>query len=202
MNILNIDPINPDSNKIKEATKVLKRGGILVYPTDTCYGIGVDISNPIAFEKVYKIKKRPKNKPVSVIVPDIKDIKNIAIINSKQEEYFKKYLPGAATFILLTLNQYIFPFSSIGLRIPNYQVTQAISNDFKSPYVTTSANISNYPPAYDIHSFISQLSESDLKPDLILDAGKLNSGSLSTIIDLTTTPPKILRQGNLKIESI
>ncbi len=202
MKILKINPYNPDIELIKKASNVLTKGGTIVYPTDTCYGIGADISNKRAFYKVYDIKKRPHNKPVSVIVKNYHDINELAVIKKEQEKYISKYLPGRVTLIFLTLNQDTFPFSSVGIRIPNYKTTEIISEIFNSPYITTSANISNYPPVYSIGEFIKQLSSNDLKPDLILDAGKLNQKELSTVIDLTGNKIKILRQGAVKIKEL
>lgn len=200
MRIIKINPYIPNIDAIEKAVSTLKKGGILIYPTDTCYGIGADISNKFAFDKIYKIKKRTKSKPVSVIVPNIKYISNLAIVENKHKYFLEKYLPGPVTFILLTLDENLFPFSSIGIRIPSYKTTELISKKFDYPYITTSANISNYPPAYEINDFINQLNSSDIKPDLILDAGKLAKDNLSTVVDITTGNPKILRQGLQKIK--
>ena len=156
----------------------------------------------LIYLKIYEIKKRPRNKPVSVIVKDSSQIYDLAIINKLQEKYIAKYLPGQVTLIFLSLDQDKFPFSSIGIRIPNYKITQLISQSFNSPYITTSANISNYPPAYEVGDFINQLSGENSKPDLILDAGKLPLKNLSTVVDLTGNKIKILRQGAIKVKEL
>lgn len=202
MKTIKISSYNPDISVIKEVSRVLSSGGVIVYPTDTCYGIGADITNKSAFYKVYDIKKRPHNKPVSVIVKNLSQIEELAIVDNLQKKYIDKYLPGQVTLIFLTLDQETFPFSSIGIRIPNYQITQLISEHFNAPYVTTSANISDYPPAYEVGDFIKQLSKNDLKPDLILDAGKLPKENLSTVVDLTSDKPKILRPGAVNIKDL
>lgn len=202
MKILKINPHNPQKEAIREACHVLTSGGIIIYPTDTCYGIGADITNKRAFYRVYDIKKRAHNRPVSVIVKNEKQIENLAIINDHQKKYIARYFPGQVTLIFLTLDQDTFPFSSIGVRIPSYKITQMISESFNSPYVTTSANISDYPPAYEIGEFIKQLSVNGLKPDLILDAGKLTSNNLSTVVDLTSNKLKILRPGAVDIKEL
>jgi len=199
MKIIKINPHIPNSNSIDLAVNSLKNGGILMYPTDTCYGLGADISNKSAFNKIYQIKKRNKSKPVSVIVPNIEYISNLAVVSKKQKIILKKYLPGPVTFILLSLDENLFPFSSIGIRIPSYKTTELISKKFNYPYITTSANISSYPPAFEVKDFINQLNSSDIKPDLILDAGKLSKNNLSTVIDITNDKIKILRQGIQKI---
>lgn len=200
MKIIKVDNKNPLKKDMEIAANVLKKGGILMYPTDTCYGLGVDISNKIAFEKLYKIKKRPKNKPVSVIIPNIKYISNIAIVKPEHEPYLVKYLPGAVTIILLTLDHDLFPFSSIGIRLPNYKITDMISQAFQFPYVTTSANIGSYPPVYEVKDFLSQLGPDDIRPDLAIDIGRLPKNPPSTVVDLTSGVPKTLRQGSITIK--
>lgn len=200
MKIIKVDYKNPLKKDIQTAASILKKGGILMYPTDTCYGLGADISNHVAFDKIYQIKKRSKNKPVSVIVPNIKYISNIAIVKPEHEPYLVKYLPGAVTIILLTLDHDLFPFSSIGIRIPNYKITDMISQTFRFPYVTTSANIGDYPPAYEIKDFLSQLGPDDIKPDLAIDVGRLPQNPPSTVVDLTSGLPKIIRQGHTTVK--
>lgn len=202
MKIIKINPYNPESEIVEEAVNVLKKGGILMYPTDTCYGLGANIANRMAFNKIYTLKRRSANKPVSVIVPSEKHIFDIAIVNDEQKPYIIKYFPGAVTLIFLTLDQEVFPFSSVGIRIPNYQVTQKIATGLNGAYVTTSANIANYPPAYAVNDFLNQLGNNDLKPDLILDAGKLPKADLSTVVDLTSGKPKIIRYGAVKVKEI
>ena len=202
MKIIKINPHNVDQGAVIEAANVLKKGGILMYPTDTCYGLGADISNTIAFDKIYKIKKRSKSKPVSVIIPRIDDIFNLAVVSDEQKKYIAKYLPGSVTLIFVTLDQDLFPFSSIGIRLPDYAVTQMISNEFKYPYVTTSANVADYLPSYEVQDFLNQLEEGDIKPDLILDAGKLPKNDPSTVVDLTSGKPKILRTGTVKVQEL
>src|SRR3989338_11375193 len=115
-------------NKLNETVSVLKSGGVVICPTDTVYGFLADASNKKAVEKIYKIKKRPKSKPLSVFVKDIKMAKEIAIIDEKQEKRLKKYWPGKYTFILkrkYTLNSTAVEFrvygvkkDTIALRIP------------------------------------------------------------------------------------
>lgn len=195
MKIIKIDPENPDINIIHQAAEVLKNGGVLMYPTDTCYGLGADITNRSAFDKIYDIKHRDHNKPVSVIVPDINYITNIAIVSKSQQPYIAKYFPGPVTLIFLTLDQNNFPFSSIGIRIPKYHITNLISKSFGGAYVTTSANIASLPPCYEVQDFLNQLSVHDISPDLILDAGRLQNQSVSTVIDLTSKNPRVIRQG-------
>lgn len=200
MRILNIDPNNPNPEIISQAVDCLRYGGVIVYPTDTCYGLGVDVTNPIAIERLYELKKRNRNKPVSVIVFSIRYIKeHLAILEPKQEEAIRNYLPGPITFILTSRSQNDFSHTKIGIRIPAYRLTQLISNKFQGPYATTSANISDWDMCYSINDYLYQLEKSgtNQRPDLILDGGILPKNLASTVVDLTENPPKIIRQGSV-----
>lgn len=201
MEIIKIDPNNPDQKLIDHAVQVLKHGGILVYPTDTSYGIGVDVTNPIAVKRLFKLKKRDLNKPVAVIVPSIEYVKNnLAKLTLKQEEIIRNYLPGAITFFVDPINKDKFIYAKFGFRIPAYHLTQVLANKFRELYATTSANISNLPPCFNIPDFLEQLKQSDCQPDMILDAGQLPKKLQSTIVDLTEVPPKILRHGAVEFK--
>lgn len=200
MKIVKINPKNPEPRVIDEAVDELRRGGVVVYPTDTCYGIGVDISNIFAVEKVYKIKSRYERKPLSVIVNDLEMIQKIALVEEHKKEILKKYLPGPYTFFLLNLDYKNFKHPIIAVRIPNYTITLAIANKFGKPYATTSANISGFEPSYSVADFMSQIKNNRYQPDLILDAGKLSKNLPSTIVDISTDKPRIIRAGSGKFE--
>ncbi|MCL5794854.1 MAG: L-threonylcarbamoyladenylate synthase [Patescibacteria group bacterium] len=200
MKIVKINPQNPEPEAIKEAINVLENRGVIVYPTDTCYGLGADMTNIFAVDKLFKIKGRDFSKPVSVIVKNIAQIKQIALVEDKQTEFLKKYLPGKITAVLLNTDFTNFKSNSIGIRIPKYKITQLISEGLDKPYSSTSANISDLGPCYDIPELIYQFKNREYKPDLILDAGILPKSDPSTVVDLIKWPPKIIRQGAEKIE--
>lgn len=201
MEIIKINSQNPDPKIIDYAVEILKHGGILVYPTDTSYGIGVDVTNPVAVNRLYKFKQREQTKPIAVIASSIEFVKeNLAKIDDKQENILRAYFPGPFTFVLTPLSQEGFSHYNIGVRIPFYRITQLISNKLNLPYATTSANIAELPSCFSIADFIKQINQSDRKPDLILDAGKLPETLQSTVVDLTTDPPKILRHGAMEFK--
>lgn len=199
MKIIKIDSKNPDPEVINQAVKILENGGVIVYPTDTCYGLGADMANPKAVEKIYKIKNRDQNKPLSVIVKDIKEIEKYAEIDSKRKEILEKYLPGPITFILKTKSDR-FNQETVGFRIPDYTITKMLANKFNKPYSTTSANISNQPVCYTIKEVLDQFKNIKYQPDLILDAGVLDKKNPpSVVVDLVSLPPRVLREGAKKI---
>ncbi|MCX6739820.1 MAG: L-threonylcarbamoyladenylate synthase [Candidatus Parcubacteria bacterium] len=194
--IINLNQQNPEPKKIEQIVTVLKNGGIVVYPTDTIYGLGCDIFNKPAIEKIYRFKKREGKKPLSIMCADIKDISKYALIPDYAFVLLKRYLPGPYTFILKAKNSMPGSFLSknktVGVRIPANTICLEIIKALGSPIITTSLNLSGEP----VLSSPSQLNkEVKNQIDLIIDQGSLPQIA-STIVDLTADPPKILRQGS------
>lgn len=181
----------PIEKNIRKARKILESGGVIVYPTDTLYGLGADIFNKEAVERIFKIKGRDFKKPLSVMVSNLKQIKNLAWVNKKQEKLIKTILPGPFTILLKKkkkVPQNITADSEkIGLRIPASKICQQLSKDL--PLTTTSANISGFQPSLNINKIAKELNE---QMDFILKGEKL-SGQPSIIIDLTEEPFTIFR---------
>ncbi len=199
MKIIKIDSDKPELVKIEYALDLLRNGGTVVYPTDTIYGLGVNIYNLNAVEKVFLIKKRSLNKPLSVCVSQINDISKIAYLDETQRDFINEILPGPFTIILkkkkcvstlLTAGE-----NKIGVRIPNNKICMKLTELF--PITTTSANLSGRKPPESVNEVVEQLNDS---VDLILDAGKSENKSPSTVIDLTVNPPKILRETSYKLK--
>ena len=195
MRIVKINSKNPEMEKIEIARKALKDGSIIVYPTDTVYGIGADIYNEKAVKKVYKAKKRSQVKPVSVCLSRIEEIGQVAHVDDDTEKFIRKILPGPFTIILKKKNG-ISPFltagkSKIGVRIPQSRVCMELSRDL--PITTTSANISGMKVSESSKDVVKHLGDS---VDLMLDAGICKHGVPSTVVDMTTFPPRVLREGS------
>lgn len=194
MKLLKINQDNPEKNKLKIAIDALKEGKAIVYPTDTVYGIGANALDIEAIEKVYRIKKRPLDKPISICVSKISSIKKIAYINKEVEKIIEQILPGPFTIILnkkenipsiLTTGS-----EKIGIRIPDNKICMELSKEF--PITTTSANLSGKDIPESVDDILKQLDDT---VDLILDAGICRHGIHSTVIDMTLNPPKIVRKG-------
>ena len=188
-----MDPKKPDLYLIDEAIEVLSSGGVVLYPTDTIYGLGANVFNEKAVEKVYNIKKRDYFKPVSVLVSSIEEILFIAEIPQKHENLVLNSLPGPFTFILYkttVMPNYPSKNNKIGVRIPNNIISRELSRNF--PITTTSANLSGEETLETPQEIIKQL---NCDVDLVIDVGSLKSSSPSTVVDLTRREPKILRQG-------
>ena len=195
MKIVKINSKKPENEKIELAKKVLKNGGIIVYPTDTVYGIGANIFDEKAVQKVYSAKKRPQTKPISICLSRIEEIKEVACINRDTEKIVSKILPGPFTLILNKKERISSLLTAgkdkIGVRIPESRVCKELSEDF--PITTTSANISGMKVPDSAEGVAEQLGDS---VDLILDAGVFEHAVPSTVIDMTVFPPKILRKGS------
>ncbi len=196
MVIKKINIKSPDSEIIDGAVEMLKNGKIVVYPTDTIYGIGCDILNKKAIEIIQTIKNRKKQKPLSIICSDLKDISRWAIISNSQYKILKKYLPGPYTFILKASSDAPKILQdpkrkTIGIRIPDNKICLEIVSKLGNPIVTTSVNLAGE---------VNYISPNDIKRDwygkvdLILDTGELNNEP-STIVSLIDENIEIIRQG-------
>ncbi len=191
---IKIDPLDPPEEKIKIVLEALREGKIILYPTDTVYGIGANIFNLEAVERIYKIKKRPHNKPLSVCVSSIDQIHKIAHLNRDTGKKLNTIFPGPFT-VILKKKDIVNPIltaggEKIGIRIPESKICMELSSKF--PITTTSANISGKPIPESVDGvwkqFIGEI-------DLIIDAGTCRHGVHSTVIDMTVSPPLILRKG-------
>ena len=199
MKTIVIDQIQPDPAAVSQASQILQSGGLIIYPTDTTYGIGVDPANPIAMEKLIKMKDRDIAKGVSLILPSLEWIDRVGVTDVRITQIINHYLPGPYSFLLINKNFRYCPLSAVMIRIPDYPLTQSIANQLNQPYTTTSANFSGEPPAFSLADLEDSLLNPErivIVPDLVLDGGALPNNPPSTIVDLTSWPPQVLRQGN------
>ncbi|TSC61574.1 MAG: Sua5/YciO/YrdC/YwlC family translation factor [Parcubacteria group bacterium Gr01-1014_48] len=174
---------------------IFESGGVIVFPSDTAYGLAANPCNAAAVQKIFDIKQRPINADISCIFRNLEEARIWAEINQDQEKILKSCLPGSYTFLLQATKMY--PLSGkVGVRIPNSDLTRFLSSIFRSPYTATSANISGRPSLYTAEDVVKEFENMNMRPDLILDAGPLMAGRISTVIDLTQDTPKIVRQGS------
>jgi len=174
----------------QKAIKALRLGMVLVCPTDTVYGLICDAANKKAVEKIYKIKKRPKNKLLPIFVKDIKMAKEFVEINPKQEKFLKKVWPGAVTVILKSKKGK----GTIGMRMPGCKLVIDMIGRLGRPLAETSANISGQPATTKIKEVLKYFKGRKYGPDLIIDAGDLKPAKPSQVIDFTGSKPKVLRK--------
>lgn len=182
-----------DEKIIDEAIQVLSDGGVILYPTDTVYGLGANIFNNDAVRRVFEIKQRSFLKPLSVLVSDVRAMDLVAIIPNRQKEIIREYLPGPYTFILKKEN--IVPrvitsgSSYVGVRVPDNEISRRLAGLF--PITTTSANISDDEILSNPREILEQLG---CDVDLVIDVGDLKSNHASAIVDLSQPNPKIVRR--------
>ncbi len=201
-------PQEVDLDAIKEAVRVLNYGGIVVYPTDTAYGLAVDATNLTAIKNLFELKGRKSNKPVHVVFPSFSDLNKTVKLNPVAKKLITKYFPGPLTLVLplkaKTKNWKVLSSDSgfIGFRLPDHPVVKALMQEFKKPITTTSANRSGRGNPYTIPVVKKQFSKSKHKPDLYLNAGKLKKTKPSTVIRFVDSKIEVLREGPIKITQI
>lgn len=193
MKILKTNQNEVDKNVIDEAVKVLADGGVILYPTDTVYGLGANIFNRKAVRKVYNIKKRSYLKPISLLVSSKDAIPLVSKASLNQLNFIDKYLPGPYTFILkkskIVPRHLTSGSANVGVRVPKSEIACSLAKIF--PITTTSANLSNKDTLDTPEEILKQLG---CEVDLIIDVGPLKSGNPSTIIDLTGEEPVFVKR--------
>ena len=196
MDILKINPRNFEKSLIK-IIENLKKGNVIVCPTDTVYGLISDATNKKAVDKLFQIKKRLKNKALPIFIKDIKTAKKLAWINKKQEEFLKKNWPGKTTIVLKRKKDkkiYGLAEETIALRIPDYELISLILEKTNFILTATSANLSNQPASTKIKQVVNQFKNNNFQPDLIVDFNNLKLTKPSKVIDLTGSKIKVLRK--------
>lgn len=180
----------------EEAVKILRNGGVIAFPTDTVYGLGADAFNARAVERVYEIKKRPKNQQFPLLIADAKQLITLAEpIPEIAWLLARRFWPGGLTLVLSkkdSLPAYLASGPTIAARFPNHPVCLALIKGLGNPITGTSANTSGQPAALTAHEAGQQL---EGKIDLVINGGKCPGGKESTIVDITSEPPTILRHG-------
>ena len=193
---------NKDSIEIADG--ILKSGGLIIYPTETLYGVGVDATNEEAVKKLTVYKNRPLGKPYSIAVRDIKMAEEYGNINQTAKNLFLEFLPGPLTVIVKGKHKLARGIESengkLGIRLPDYEFVQKLVGKFGKPITATSANASYKKRPYQVSDILDNLSQKqkDLI-DLVVDAGKLPTRDPSTVIDTTLDEPMTLRQGEIKL---
>ncbi|NCN03535.1 MAG: threonylcarbamoyl-AMP synthase [Candidatus Pacebacteria bacterium] len=205
MEIISIKNTN-QKNIIDKIVQTLSKGGLVIFPTETTYGAGVDATNQKAVDKLLSYKSRREGKPLSIAVPDQKMAEQYVEINQSALEIYRTFLPGPFTVISKskgkTAQGVESEFGTLGVRIPDYSLVLDFLNAFNRPVTATSANSSGKKRPYAVDDILNNLSGKQIKLiDLIIDVGELTHNKPSTIIDTTMSAPMTVRQGDRDIES-
>lgn len=188
-------------NDVSAAIQALKKGQLILYPTDTLYALGADIFNDSAVKKVFDVKQRPYSIPLPVAVSSIEAIDAIAWMNTAAQVICERFLPGSVTIILKKKRKVSALITSgsetIAIRIPNNPIALKLLASY-GPLTVTSANIHHEKTAGTIKDILRQLNTSI---PICIDDGR-KEGTVSTIIDLTTKKPKVVREGSISTEEL
>ncbi len=199
-----------DKNKKEvedEVVKTLKNGGLVVFPTETMYGIGADATNQKAINKLLSYKARREGKPLSIAVTSIEMAKKYVEVNDTAKNLYENFLPGPLTVVSYGLHTVAKGVESetgtLGVRIPDYKLVLDVIKKFGRPITATSANASYQKRPYSIKDILENISLKQKKLiDLIVDAGTLPTREPSTVVDTTLNEKIVLRQGNIKLTPV
>ena len=192
-----INPENPGADLIQDAAAVIRQGGVIAFPTRCLYGLGADAFNPEAVSRIFKIKQRPANNPLLILIDDPKRLERLVThISVAAKDIAEQFWPGRVTLVLEASAQvpdYLTAGSGkIGIRLAGHPVAAALAGATLGPLTGTSANVSGSPGCHQIRDLMPEVTE---KLDLILDAGPLKGGRGSTVVDVTGKVPRVLREG-------
>ncbi|MGI5897821.1 MAG: L-threonylcarbamoyladenylate synthase [Candidatus Dojkabacteria bacterium] len=201
-----IDVKKNKKEAMEKAVIVLKNGGLIVYPTETCYGVGGDATNPEALKKIMNYKTLRGSKPISIAVSDRNMAEEYVELNEMASNIYKNYLPGPITVVSKSKGNLQPPVVSVnggvGVRYPDYTFTLELIKQYGKPITATSANVSYRSTPYSIQKLIKDLPKQSLElVDLFLDAGELPKNTPSTVLDTTMNQLATLRQGKIQFEN-
>lgn len=188
-----------------QAARALANGGIVLYPTDTLYGLAVDATNPEALQRLFMLKERDPHKPVSVVVPDVHALYEHARLGEAQAVFAHTHLPGPLTLVLpgrANLPSAVMHNGAVGLRVPNDPFVRALAHVYDAPYTATSANKSGEQTKADPLDVVVSLGSKAELVDLVIDDGPRDAGTPSTVVLYVNERPLILRPGVLSAEEL
>jgi len=191
-----------DPGVFEQAAAIIQTGGVIAFPTDTVYGIGVSAFNGKAIEKIYEVKGRSHLKAIPVLLGDVEDLDQISSpLTPAVQRIISKFWPGALTLVIPALSSLpdnLSPSPTIGVRIPDLDQVRNILRT-TGPLAATSANLSGEPSALSADEVLLQL---DGRIDLILDGGSVPGGQASTVLDCSGDKHNVLRPGPISLQSI
>jgi len=190
--------------QIARAVRILKKGGVVAFPTDTLYGLGANAFDEDAVLKIYEIKSRPRDLALTLLLADIAQIKVVGDdIPKLAWELAERYMPGALTIVVKKSKAVPYAISgerdTVAVRVPNHPIPIALISGLGAPITGTSANLSGAPDPATAGQVHKQLGS---RVDMIIDGGRCPIGVSSTILDLTIDPPTILREGTIKRDEL
>jgi L-threonylcarbamoyladenylate synthase len=204
MRVLRVDPEEPDLELIREAASVIRSGGLVIFPTETVYGLACNALDPSAVRKVFAAKQRPISAALPIQVGDKSSLAEVADeLSGVALRLAERYMPGPITLIVRRNGRIpdvvTAGAETVGVRIPDNRIALALLKEVGGPIVATSANISGCSDPTSADEAVSQIGE---HVDIVLDAGQSEHGVASTVVDTTVNPPRVLRKGAISVEDI
>lgn len=199
--LLPINPKHPEPRKIQRAVQVLNDGGVIAYPTDTVYGLGCDLMNKSAIERLYQIKGMSRDQSLAFICPDLSDIARYAVVENPQYRILRRYLPGPYCFILTATREVPkivhMKQKTVGIRVPNHPVTTALVRELGRPLISTTAARHGGPTLIDPWEIEQEFPGLDLVVD-----GDAGGEVPTTVIDLSKGDIVVVREGAGPIDDL
>lgn len=206
MNRIRIETKEDFEQAVLEAKKVLESGGLIIYPTDTLYGIGVDAQNTAAIKKVFELKGRDFDKPISVIISDIITAEKYAEISQLACQIAAKVLPGAVTLILpkkdCIPDVLVGGEKGLGIRVPDSYFSLELAKQFGRPYTTTSANAAGEVVDQNVDAILESFKGKEQLIDLVIDVGTLPKRNASTILKIEGDRVEVIREGDVNMQGM
>jgi tRNA threonylcarbamoyl adenosine modification protein (Sua5/YciO/YrdC/YwlC family) len=192
--LIEINPEHPEPRKIRRVVEALEHGDVIAYPTDTCYGLGCDLFNKKAIDKLYQIKGMQKDHQLAFVCRDLGDVARYAVLHDYEYRIMKQYLPGPYCFILESTREVPrvvqTPRKHVGVRIPNHAIALALTRELGRPIISSTAARPEAPPYVDAREI--NLDFRGL--GMVIDGGA-GGETPTTIVDLTGDAPRIVRVG-------
>ncbi len=191
---LEINPLHPEPRKVQRAVDALEQGEVIVYPTDTVYGIGCALGNKRSIDRIFHLTGKDESQPLTFVCADLSDIARYAVVDNQHYRLLKRVLPGPYTFVLPATREVprilLSKRKTVGIRVPNHPVAIALARALARPIISTSAKYRGEEPLNDPSEIVARFKGIEL----VLDAGYCGIVS-STVVDLTGPSPVLVRQG-------
>jgi L-threonylcarbamoyladenylate synthase len=192
-----------DPYALQAAVHVLREGGLVCFPTDTVYGIGAAAGDDAAVRRLFAVKGRPPDKPLPLLLAEAGDAARVAVVTSLGKALATRFWPGALTIVMGRSPSYrslaLSGGETVALRVPDHELVRRMVRDLGGPVTGTSANRAGAPAPVSAAEVAFQMGE---MVELIIDGGRSRGRAESTVIDITSTPPVVLREGAVSREEV
>lgn len=193
--LVEVDPKHPEPRKIARAVQVLRDGGVVAYPTDTVYALGVDLASKSAIDTLYAIKRMKREQPLAFVVPDLSEVSRYAVVQDFHYRFIKHLIPGPYTFILPATREVprlvMMKRKTIGIRVPDHAVPIALARELGRPIMTTTAT---HPSDGEVLVDPADIADLYGGVELVLDGG-VGQALVSSVLDLCGEEPALIREG-------